>query len=86
MLAPVNRCQSPISTVSPSPVRVEIPRIAPSRATIGAHCGPLGWAAIAVIAASRRSRRAVTAKTVQDGVEGLVECGSGAGQVQPLGP
>jgi hypothetical protein len=83
MLAPVNRCQSPISTVSPSPVRVEIPRIAPRRATMGAHCGR---AAIAVIAASRRARRAVTAKTVQDGVEGLVECGSGAGQVEPLGP
>ena len=28
---PLNRCQSPISTASPNPVRVEIPRRHPSR-------------------------------------------------------
>ena len=35
MVAPVNRCQSPISTASPNPVNVEMPRRQPSRRTTG---------------------------------------------------
>jgi len=39
---PVNRCHSPISTVSPSAVSVSIPRRQPSLATTGCHAGPRG--------------------------------------------
>ena len=56
----MSRSQSPISTASPSPVKVAIPRTAHNRDTIGAHCGA---AAVTVIAWSRRSRRAVTDRT-----------------------
>ena len=61
MVLPVNRVQSPISTASANPVRVEIPRRQPSRRTTGVNSLS---AAISAIAASRRSRRAVTAITV----------------------
>jgi hypothetical protein len=36
IVRPVNRCQSPTSTVNANAVSVEIPRRHPSRATIGA--------------------------------------------------
>jgi hypothetical protein len=35
MVAPVNLCQSPISTASAKPVNVEMPRRQPSRRTTG---------------------------------------------------
>ncbi|MGZ4602446.1 MAG: hypothetical protein ACXV0U_02475 [Kineosporiaceae bacterium] len=56
----MNRSQSPISTASPSPVKVATPRMAPSRDTIGAHSGV---AAVASICSSNRSRWAVVAST-----------------------
>jgi hypothetical protein len=60
IVAPVNRCQSPISTASPNPVSTPTPRRQPSRATTGAQGGV---AANSPMAASRRSRRAWTAST-----------------------
>ena len=61
MVVPVNRCQSPISTASANPVSVETPRRQPSRRTTGVNSLS---AAISVIAASSRSRRALTVSTV----------------------
>jgi hypothetical protein len=61
MLLPVKRCQSPISTASANPVRVPIPRRQPNRCTTAVNSES---AAIAAIARSSRSRRAVTARTV----------------------
>ena len=55
MLEPVNRSQSPSSTASANPVRVEIPRRQHSRRVMAVNSLS---AAIAVIAASSRSRRA----------------------------
>ena len=60
MVLPVNRCQSPISTASANPVRVPIPRRQPSRRTSGVNSES---AAISSIAASSRSRRALTLST-----------------------
>ena len=60
MLAPVKRVQSPISTARANPVRVLIPRRQPSLVTVGVNGEA---AAIASIAASSRSRRALTATT-----------------------
>ena len=60
MVLPVNRCQSPISTASASPVRSPTPRRHPSRRTSGVNSLS---AAIAAIAASSRSRRALTVST-----------------------
>ena len=55
MVPPVNRCQSPISTASPNPVRVDTPRRQHNRRTTGVNSL---LAAISVIARSSRSRRA----------------------------
>ena len=60
-MRPVNRCQSPISTASPNAVNVATPRRQPSRVTTGVYALS---AAISVIAASSRSRRAMVASTV----------------------
>ncbi|MGI9156416.1 MAG: hypothetical protein ACR2FG_07240 [Marmoricola sp.] len=54
MVRPVSRSQSPIATVSPNAVNVEIPREHPSRVTTAVNSLS---AAIVVIAASSRSRR-----------------------------
>ena len=59
-MVPVNRCQSPISTARANAVSVETPRRQPSRRTTGVNSLS---AAIAAIAASSRSRRAVTVST-----------------------
>ena len=58
---PVNRCQSPISTANPNAVNVATPRTQHSRRTTGVK---LLAAAMAVIVASSRSRRATAASTV----------------------
>ena len=61
MLAPVKRCQSPISTASAKPVNVEMPRRqARRRASAVNSLSP----AIAVIFSSSRSRRALASSTV----------------------
>jgi hypothetical protein len=59
MLAPVNRCQSPSSTASANPVRVEIPRRQHRRRVMAVNSLS---AATAVIAASSLLRR-VSAKS-----------------------
>jgi hypothetical protein len=59
-VAPVKRCQSPISTASPNPVSTPTPSRQPSRPTTGAQ---VGVAASSPMATSRRSRRAWTAST-----------------------
>ena len=53
-MAPVKRCQSPISTANPNAVNVDTPRRQPSRRTTAVYSLS---AAISVIALSRRSRR-----------------------------
>ena len=63
MLEPVNRCQSPISTANPNPVRVDTPRRQHNRRTTGVYSL---WKAISVIAASSRSRRAAVSSTVSN--------------------
>ena len=55
MLAPVNRFQSPSSTASANPVRVEIPRMQHRLRTVGVNSLS---AAIAAIASSSLARRA----------------------------
>jgi hypothetical protein len=60
IVAPVNRCQSPISTASPNAVKVETPRRHCSRVTIGDHAGST---AISQIALSNRSRRDCASST-----------------------
>ena len=61
MLAPVNRCQSPISTASANPVSVAMPRRHASRRVTAVNSlSP----ASAVIFSSSRARRAVVSTTV----------------------
>src|SRR6266567_4278949 len=61
MAAPVNRCQSPTSVANANAVNVAMPRMQDSRVTTGAHRDPVARSRIAL---SRRSRRAVVARTV----------------------
>ena len=60
MLAPVRRCQSPISTARANPVSVEIPRRHPNRVVTSVNSE---FAAIAVISRSSRSLRATICAT-----------------------
>jgi len=60
MLDPVNRSHSPISTASANPVNVETPRRQHRFRTTGVNSESF---AIAVIAASSRSRRATANST-----------------------
>ena len=60
MVLPVNRVQSPISTASANPVNVAMPRRHPNLQTTAVNSES---AAIAVIAPSRASRRALVART-----------------------
>ena len=70
-MAPVNRPQSPISTANANPVSVLTPRKHPSRCTIGVHSTQRPWPSIA---ASRRSRRALTTQhRLVVGIEGDLE-------------
>lgn len=61
MLAPVNRCQSPISTASAKPVNVATSRRHLSRRVIAVNSLS---AVSAVIFSSNRARRAVASTTV----------------------
>ncbi len=73
-MEPVNRLQSPTSTVSPNAVSVETPRRHCSRDTVGHHCGS---GAISMIALSSRARREVAGSTVSS-VVSYAACNPGS--------